>query len=417
MLLNYALSTSPAPLQVSTEQSASSGRINLAVFDPNGAWCDKIAVQLPVGPDAQSFGTDPPDTSLSTGRWTIVDVYPPDEFPVMPEIGGTPAKYMFVTTSGKPEQIDYDLVLSLAGALNQTTGQFTYTLAEHSGTSADSLSWSSPLTFALDKVTPQFYLQNLVAMVPTAPAVPVMEFEQGAPVRLEWESNGTWFEVYVKGSPQPVCAGPAPSCDIPGGMTTDTTFFVVAQMTGDPSGDSPSGRFETISLYDSITLTVSNPALMPDTVKASRFVEVGTDLNVGGGVVVYGAAQLFGTLHAGSTQVPSLAVTGTPGDGELRVGDWSFQQDQNGQLVVSNGSETFTLGPNGPYFGSNRMICDNDPVAIWCNGSGFAEGGGWLNGTQNFMNDSTPENWTAWTYWMTSGDWASDLTIRYGRFW
>ena len=56
MPLKYAFSTSPAPLQVSSPWSPTSGRINIAVLNPDRLYCDQVAVQLWVGPDAPAFG-------------------------------------------------------------------------------------------------------------------------------------------------------------------------------------------------------------------------------------------------------------------------------------------------------------------------------------------------------------------------
>ena len=262
MLLTYAFWTSPDPLQVSTATGYASGRIEIAVFNPDGEYCDQIALRVPVGTDAPAFGTAAPSASVSTAKWRT------------------------------------ELQLSVT---------------EHSGTDAASMTWNEVGTFQFDKAWPRFYLQNVVAAAPDAPAQPVTEFPAGAPIRLSWDSNGTWFEVYEKAQAAPVYGGTAAYCDLPGVMT-DTTLFVVASGSGDPAGAEDGTDFEPIALHDSLAVTVSNPVLTPTSVIASG--PLGrASLDVSGTVsaaTVSASGEVSGgsLFTTGSVSAASVAATG-----------------------------------------------------------------------------------------------------------
>ena len=231
-------------------------------------------------------------SSVSTAKWTIIDV---------PEAGDQQATYTFRCVNAVDFQIGYDLVFGLAGTLNQAIGSLQLSIAEHSGPDPKNMSWSTPAKLALEKVWPRFYLQNLVSAIAAAPTDPVTEFAAGAPMRLSWESNGTWFEVYEKARPTPVYAGTATYCDVPG-VSTDTTFFVVASVSGNPPGDENGPGFEPILLYDSIGVTISNPVLTPTSVSASGGL-------AGASLAVSGAASAKDVQATGAITAESVAAS------------------------------------------------------------------------------------------------------------
>jgi hypothetical protein len=412
MLLSYGVWTAPAPLQASPPKGSTEGRVEVAVSNPAKAWCDTITLTVYAGDDARAFGIDAPSPSVNSADWTISDI----DVDVDAQNPDQRARIIFHTKSGKPEQIDGHLAFCLVGDVNETVGQAQLVISERSGTDPNSLTWNTmPVT--LDKVAPELYLQNLVALTPGS-TVPVTEFRQKAPIHLQWESNGTWFEVYAKGDPTPVYNGPDPRCDV-GPLLNDTTFFLVAQATGGPG--SPNPGYQPVALYDSITLTVENPSLTPDSLGVAGAATVG-------GLLFADQFETTGTLlangdaHIASAAIGTLDVSAsttlegtTNVVGAIQIGAWTIQQDAGGQLVITNGTQTFALGSAGPLFNTHRMICDYDPIAIWNPGAHFRAGGGWLNGTDNSGGGGT--GWVAQTYWMKDGDWASNLTVRYGKTW
>ncbi|HET6997359.1 MAG TPA: hypothetical protein VFI03_02130 [Solirubrobacterales bacterium] len=283
LLLDYGFSTAPGPLQASTATANSPGRVNVSVSDPTDTvYCNQLLIAVPLGEEAAALAltTNVPVGSINTSTWSLVSTEVGD----LPwdDAGLTWAKYTFSAVSADPNDWKIgtaNLVPSLLAIVNRVPGEFTYAIQETSGTEPSKL---APNTgkFALQKVMPYFYAHNLVAVGPKAPGVPKTEFASGEPVLLEWEGNGTWYELFERGQPQPLYAGTAPHFEIPAGkLQTDTTIVLVASTTGNPSQDKPTTGYETVVLYDSITLTVSNPAL------------TGKSLNVSEGVTAKGTIQ------------------------------------------------------------------------------------------------------------------------------
>ena len=291
--------------------------------------------------------------------------------------------------------------------------------------------------------------------MPTAPTEPVTEFVAGGRIRLSWESNGTWFEVYEKANPKPVYAGAQTFCDLTG-VLTDTTFFVVGEMaggqpapggspegeptpSGPPEGDAPEG-FAPVYLYADITVTVSNPALTPGSVACAGPVSAaslsasgaitGATLAASGGVTagslaasagvtaasVAASGQLSGGSVAAAGQVSgaSLAVTGpstlngrVAAPGGLTVGNWTISQDSGGNLVISNGRMSLQITNDRLNVGDRRVIRDADPIGIWS-----FKRSAWLNATLK-GSPNTPSSFHGWTYWQGNGDSDSNLQMRY----
>ncbi|WP_194906411.1 hypothetical protein [Catenulispora rubra] len=319
-LLDYAFSTAPTPLQVNGPNSQATSRINLSVSAPTtGIFCSEITVAVPVGVTASDFCLEAPSTSVNTGKWTIAsqDVVKGEE------IGLPPGEYASITFQCRDQAdygLGYSLVLSLVGVVNSVTGTFVYAVREMSGTSPDDL---TPKTgqHGISKQDAIFTLTNFVATAADKPTVPGTIYGNGQAVRLSWESTGTWFQLYAKGGSSPLYAGAATSFTVDGGLSVDTQFVLVASVTGNPSQDSPSPGYQTIYLYDALTLAVSNPDLTPRTVTATGAVTAasatvkGRTTALGGMDVGIDAAPTDVRLHGKmqvteSVSTAGLAVTG-----------------------------------------------------------------------------------------------------------
>jgi hypothetical protein len=323
LLLDYTFSTDPAPLQTSTAQAGTRGRVNVSVSDPSDAvYCNQLLVAVPLGDDPASLAAvaNVPTASINTAAWnpTSVEVGALGDDPTV-----TWAKFTFRALSTDPADWligSANLVPSLDAIVNLAPGQFEYVIEETSGTDPEKLDPNRG-SFTLDKVLPRFYVQNLVAVAPTAPTVPATEFALGAPILLEWEGNGTWYELYRKGISMPVYAGTATSCEIADGLLTDTTFVLVASSTGNPAHDSPSTGYETIVLYETLTLTVSNPALTPTSVKASGDVTAGGALGVSEAATIGKTLDVTGALSAESVSTGPVAGNSLSISGHASIGD------------------------------------------------------------------------------------------------
>lgn len=314
-LLTYRFSTDPEPLQVSTSQTSTAGRINVAIFeDESAVYCNEIKVAVPVGPDEADFSTDTPSDSVNTAKWSL------ESRTVMTgtELGVDDATeyavFTFRTRDPGDNRIDYNLVLGLDAVVNRVPGIFSYIVQENSGTDADPGTYTpKKALFSINKELPRFYVKNFVATAPAAPTVPASEFSNGEAIRLSWESNGTYFRLYRKARPEPIYSGGATAFTLEDGISTDTTFILVASVTGDPSDDGAAG-YEPIYLYEALTLTVSDPDLTP------RSLAVGGDVNVGGALSTDGELSVTGAAALRRTTIDgTLGVTGASTMNDAKV--------------------------------------------------------------------------------------------------
>jgi hypothetical protein len=313
-LLDYAFSTAPIPLQVNAPGGQATSRINLGVFNPTpGVLCSQIMVAVPVGPEPTDFCFEPPAASVNTGKWSVSS----QEVVKGEEIGLPEASYATVIFQCRDQAdygVGYSLVLSLVGAVNTEVGDFTYAVQEWSGTSPDDLNPKVGY-HTIGKQDAIFTLSNFAAAATDKPTVPGTAFTNGQPLRLSWESTGTWFELYAKGSPAPLYAGPATSYELAAGLTAGTQFVLVASVTGDPTKDSPSPGYQPIYLYDALTLVVTNPDLTPRTVAAAN------------GISSAGTLTVTGQSTVGALTATSATVNGpTVLNGDLDVGTASAQK-------------------------------------------------------------------------------------------
>lgn len=413
-LLSYAFSTAPIPLQVNSPNGEATSRINLAVFNPTpGVLCSQITVAVPVGTTPADFCTEPPAASVNTGKWTISS----QKIVSGEQFGLGPGSYASITFQCRDESdygLGYSLVLSLVGAVNSAVGEFVYAVQELSGTSVNDLT-PKVGTHTIGKTDAIFTLANFVATAPDKPTVPATSFTNGQPIQLSWESNGTWFQLYTKGSPAPVYAGEATSYDLPVGLTADAQFVLVASVTGNPGQDSPSLGYQPIFLYEALTLVVSDPDLTPKSVAASGAVSAGTltttgQANVGAltaaSATVTGKATAAGGLDVGTSAAPTqadvygkLTVTQAVSAGGLTVtgpATVSTTLQVTGKTTMGEASAT-TLGAG------SVNASDVTAQAVTVNGGALSVVGGngklWIdtndrNGAQVFNTSQTaPAGW------------------------
>jgi Chaperone of endosialidase len=315
MLLNYGISVDPSPLPVSTAQTPSQGRVNISASATTAVYCNQIVLAVPVGVDAGSLYTETPGSSVNTNNWSLTAQLRPASQLGLPGDENY-ATFIYDCQIAQDFLINYNLVFGVLGFVQSTPGDVMLAIQEQSGTTSDPSTFTlKSAQIPLQKSVPQFYMKNFVATVPSSPTVPTAEFQVGSPINFEWESNGTYFQLFAKGSTQPVYAGTATNFQLPAAPATETTYFLVGSVTGDPGQDTPQGGYEPIYLYDALTVTISNPELAPTSIV------VGQTLNVTGattlsatstGPLTSASANISGALQAGG-----LAVTGTTSLGDV----------------------------------------------------------------------------------------------------
>jgi hypothetical protein len=187
-----------------------------------------------------------------------------------------------------------------------------------------------------DVTVPAFFLDSFVATVPGTTS-PVTEFGNGAAIALKWRSNGTSYTVYAAQDARPVYQGTAPAYVIPAGRTRNTTFILAAAVTGGPDSGTPNPAFETIYLYDALTVTIKNPDETPRSLTA-------------GSMTVTGTAKLPADTTLGSATAGALTVTG---QSDLKGGVTATgltvtgKADLKGNTTLGSATVTGTLGVSG----------------------------------------------------------------------
>ena len=368
-LFNYYLATQPQPLQAGDDLMQFNGTVNVHIAPPSGgnAYTNQILIAVPVG-DGGVF-QDSPTFTINTGKWVITSTQ---------KIGGkqigliADQQYATCTINCQAQAdygVDYNLVVAMAGAVTATEGNYQTAVQENSGTTSDPSGFTLKNTaFTLSVVPPQLYLTNLVTYATGAPTVPKTEFAAGMDVNLAWESNGTWFQVFKKGDTTPFYAGTQTTCTLTGGVDTDTSFFLIASMTGDPSGDTP--NFTTIYLYDSISVTITDPILTPTSVSTSGAVSVGTDLTVSGTANVTGQTTL-GTAAANTlttTGEATLASAVVQGDLGVSGATTMASANVNSGLSVTGDAQLASATVSGQLTGAGSAQLNNLTVTGGLNG-------------------------------------------------
>lgn len=353
LLLHYYIATQPQPLQAGDETIQSNGTINVHIVSPTDpvAYSNQLTIAVPVG-DGGVF-QQPPTCTINTGKWALTS-----QKRVKGKTIGLKADQDYSTftlncQTAADYNITYNLVVALVGAVTATENSYQLGVLENSGTSSDPSTFTPKKgQFTLSVVAPQFYLNNLMSFATGAPTVPKTEFVAGADINLSWESNGTWFQLFKKNDSAPFWTGSGTTCTLSGGVATDTTFFVVGSMTGNPSQDT--AGFDTVFLFDALTVTISNPILTPTSVNTSGTVTVGTNLSVSG------TANVTGQTTLGAATANTLTTTG--------------------QATLASANVPGTLGVTGATTLASATVTNGLSV------TGGATITGGLTGTSNFVS-------------------------------
>ena len=383
VILDYLFSTFPSRLQVSTGSTPASGRIDVSVSSGNtDKYCKQILVAVPIGSGKTDFSEQTPSAAVNTANWSpsSQEIMTGEDLGLNDEVGASYATFTFDAKDSSVYKIDYNLVISLTATVNAEVGSFAYIVRETSGADASTMT-EKQSTFTLDKAAPSFYLENLVATTTSSPLAPATEFANGTAIRLAWESNGTWFQVYEKNNAKPIYAGPGKTCEVSGGAKTDTTFFLQASMTGDPGDDT--GKFEPIYLFDSITITISNPDLTPASVECSGGIS-GTTLKATGtatlsDVAASGTLNVTGQTTLAGATAGDITVSSLTDNGTLHVTGQSTLAgvtagDTTVSSLTSNGSLTAKAGAVS-MFGSGVKLAEAVSIPntrVYAKTDGFA---------------------------------------------
>ena len=366
-LLTYAAATVPSPVQTSTSQTPATARVNIAALTGKKTiYCKKVIIAVPVGTDASSLYQETPSrptSAVNTTKWTISSL----ALKTGKELGmgdddRTYARFTYECNNLDDYLISYPLVFGLQGVVDLTTGDVSIKIQETSSTDNNDYT-AKTCSYTLTKSSPQFYLKNFIATAVGAPTVPASQFANGAPIVFSWESNGTFFQLYMKGEPKPVYSGSATTFTLLEGIKTDTTFILVASVAG--GADSALGDFEPIYLYEALTTTVTNPDLTPETVSAKG------NASVEGTLEVDKTSHLKSNVTIGTTAgTASLTIygnlTSSNANIDSRVGIGIGQRIPKGRLEIAldDNDTTTDLLLVGKGTTNYLTIQHNGPVGI-----------------------------------------------------
>ncbi|GIP23379.1 hypothetical protein [Paenibacillus sp. J22TS3] len=390
-LLTYRFSTNPAPLQTSTVQSTAAAVINLGVFRENSSiYCSAIDIAVPIGAASTDLSEKTPSPSVNTGKWTVNSTVIVTGRELGLDDEGNYAVFSFQCREASDYDLDYNLVLGLEVMVNQLPGNFEYLIREKSGTTNNPNQFTPKSnSFVLMKSPPQFYLQNFITTAAESPTVPVTSFANGSSIRFAWESSGTFFQLFQSGRTEPVYSGTATTCTLQNGVHTDTTFVLVASVTANPGQDSPAGGYEPIYLYDAITVTINNPDLTPNTLKAAGNIASGGQIH-GNSLVVDSTSVLTGAVTVGDPNHPAMVtVNGSGyvgGTWDVRGSSTTRNLTVSGTLSVSGG--TVLENVNANVISAAQVSAVGSLTAAGLSTSGYAQSYGLTtNGGPVYVNN------------------------------
>jgi hypothetical protein len=393
-LLSYTESTIPSPLQVSTA-TPTSGQIIFSVASNPNVLCKQIVISVPISDlDVEVYSATPtPTASVNSTDWSIsIQMLPGENLGYIAGINYA----VFTLDNNAAGYVLNAFAVTITGNVNTViSSNAQVELAENSSPVVKPNYTVKSATYTVVKAAPPaFYVNNFISTLAGTPTVPATEFANGAGFQLSWEINGTFFKVYQKGTTSPVYSGTAASFQVSSGIATDTTFVLEATLAD-------------ATLYDAITVTVTNPSLTPKTIVSSGDIIVGSNLSVTGTIASSGAATVGSDLSvAGAITTDSihinknLEVSGnTVLSGSLEV-DSNLQVNGamgvNGQVLATSGAVISTGGNPGGGPGYPLLITDGglgSGVAIAWNYSGgtgetdffnYGQGG---DGGFNFYNN------------------------------
>lgn len=319
-LINYAVSSVPSPLQVSTS-TPTPGTITITVQSQPTVLCNFVAVVIPIGTSADSiYQTSPPPTFvLPACNWSAS---------ALEIVNGTSlglsSNLNYITTTLKNMQSDLTVTpftLSIKGNVNTELGVATFFITESSSPNQSQPSYTKKTAqFPMTKAAaPALYISSFYSYLTTSPTIPASEFLNGQSFTLSWQSNGDSFKVFEKNNPTPLPGITGTS--VTTSVANTTTFILVASLNG-------------AVLYDTLTVTVSNPTLTPQSITSQGLVVESQD-----------AIQLWSVTQDNSGNVTS-----------------------GGMLQISHTNNTLNLeaisGPTGAANADALIISGNNATAL-----------------------------------------------------
>lgn len=340
VLLSYNITSEPSPLQVSTDGYQAYGILNLVVSVPANqtVYCKEIDIYIPSKLLSQSDVFNP---ALNTDKWQYAIGEAVDGGDIGLQEGASYVPIKFIAKSSQYYLINYPLLLTIGiGQVTKAIGEVSgLHVVENSSATESGTYTQRDLAFSVTVGAAQFYVRNFVASLYDSAKpdiVPNGNFTGGQAIKLSWEGNASQYQVVTVAGSNPVYTGQDNYVVLSNGLKQTTTFILIASQTD-------STRSETLYLYETITVQITNPDETPNTVTAAGTISTtaglsSKTLNVSGLATLSGDAEVSGRLNVtGNTVLSSSTVNNT-----LTVQGASTLANTtvNGPLTVTGASTT-----------------------------------------------------------------------------
>jgi hypothetical protein len=249
-------------MQASVPWMSATGRLNISLLNPQGAYCKQIIIAVPYGNTADALFVSMPSIAANNTNWSLLTK---EE-----KAGGIPgitsaasyAAFTMICRDEKLYQISGNQTFSIFGDISGQCGSSMIQIQETSSPDNRQEMQDRLYQFSCVKGESEFYAKNFISTAADQYTVPRSEFRKGEKIRFAWESNGTYFKLYQKDG-KLVYQGTQTSCMLQEGVQNDTAFVLVASMTGDWYEDRPQAGYRPVYIYRHLTVTVANPVLQP----------------------------------------------------------------------------------------------------------------------------------------------------------
>jgi hypothetical protein len=345
-LLNYNIYTEPLMLEASTLTNSSYGKLQICVSPPSDnseVYCDQIHLCIPSNIVSTTNRFDVAVTSVEGDIWEnniggstlqpmpdLGNTFGGRILQPMPEwennIGRSTAKPMTSnqentiiifkhskSADGEPYVMKFPLNFTIEiFDLTKNTGVINNMfISEHSSINgASDFKWSK-YDFSLVIKDPKFFVKNFIATIDTndnATNNTAPDDIKGATggvqnkekFRLLWEGNASNYVVTQKlkdSTNKQIYIGQGNYVDITEGLTDTATFILDGTQVDTMRG-------ETIHLFETITVTVSNPDITPASITVAGDTVLTGNTTIGnkletGQLTVSGVSHLYGAAEIG----------------------------------------------------------------------------------------------------------------------
>ena len=366
LLLTYLFPTQPSPLQASVNNNSANGFLNVVVSaQGQSIYAQNIQIYIPVGDGAGYLTANMPIATSNTTRWTIstAQLMKRDQLPeLLQQDSINYVMFNCLPQTTADELLNFDLQFSFQiTGVDSIPGPYVVGIGEVASKTQGSFGSAVFGSFNLTKAAATFYVDNFTASATGGDVnVPFGVVPRNTSFILSWESNGNQFSLFTSKDSSPIYTGSNTQFTVSNGITASTTYILQAQIVGGPNSGGTAPGFETISLFDSLTVLCSNPDLTPNSITNATTINSTGDISTQGnlsvahntttaGLTVNGQANMSSIQLNSTLNVLGPTTLATTSAANLTV---SGQTTLNGALVAQTSTVQTLAAPNVILTGS-----------------------------------------------------------------